>query len=318
MSTSSLVTYTSISSKARSWSIPTEDPSEEAARQALEQAPPSPAYVSDLMELDDHVPVYVLEHVHPEYLAPSDDDIPAEDQPYAANASPTTLSLGYIANFDPEEDEEEDPADYPANGGDDEDDESSDDDDDVEGDEEDEEEHLAPTDSFVVPIVDPVPSAEDTEAFETDEAEVERLLALPSPPPSPLTLLSSPPTNPTYAQVPLGCRAAMLRAASPLPPMSSPLPPSILPSPIRPPHTRAAMAHMRAATPSTYHSLLLAGTPPLIPIPLPAPSTNRRADIPKADMLPRKRLLLTALTPRYDVGESSACRILEIITQLDD
>ncbi|GKD34723.1 hypothetical protein Tco_1250232, partial [Tanacetum coccineum] len=295
---------------------------------ALAQAPPSPAYVPNLMELDDHVPVYVPEHVHPEYLAPSDDDIPAEDQPYATDASPTALSLGYIADFDPEEDEEDDPADYPANGGDDEDDESSDDDDDVEGDEEDEEdeeEHLASTDSFVVPIVDPIPFAEDTDAFETDEAEVERLLALPTPPPSLLTSLSSPlpqipspPTNPTYAQVPLGCRAAILRAASPLPPMSSPLPQSILPSPIRPPHTRAVLAHMRATTPSTYHSLLLAGTPPLLPIPLPALSTSRRANIPEADMSPRKRLLLTAPTPRYDVGESSACRILEIITQLDD
>nr|GFD27553.1 hypothetical protein [Tanacetum cinerariifolium] len=38
------------------------------------------------------------------------------------------------------------------------------------------EEHLAPTDSFAVPIVDPVPSAEDTDAFETDEFA-------PTPPP---------------------------------------------------------------------------------------------------------------------------------------
>ncbi|GJY71873.1 hypothetical protein Tco_0475576 [Tanacetum coccineum] len=51
-----------------------------------------------------------------------------------------------------------------------------------------------------------------------------------------------------------------------------------------------------ATTPSTYHSLLPSGTPPLLPIPLPAPSTSRRADIPEADMPPRKRLLLT--TPR--------------------
>ncbi|GKF51714.1 hypothetical protein Tco_0148181, partial [Tanacetum coccineum] len=48
------------------------------------------------------------------------------------------------------------------------------------------------------------------------------------------------------------------------------------------------------------------GTPPLLPIPLHAPSTSCRADIPEADMPPRKRLLLTAPTPRVEVGESSA------------
>ncbi|GKA56482.1 hypothetical protein Tco_0755554, partial [Tanacetum coccineum] len=65
------------------------------------------------------------------------------------------------------------------------------------------------------------------------------------------------------------------------------------------------MRHMRATAPSTYHSLLPLGTPLLLPIPLLAPSTSRRADIPKADTSPRKRLLLT--TPRLsgEVGESS-------------
>ncbi|GKF26227.1 hypothetical protein Tco_0082121 [Tanacetum coccineum] len=66
------------------------------------------------------------------------------------------------------------------------------------------------------------------------------------------------------------------------------------------------MDQRRAATPSTYHSLLIAGTPPLLPIPLPAPSSSRRADVPEADMPLRKRLLLTAPTPRCEVGESSA------------
>ncbi|GJW07255.1 hypothetical protein Tco_1569678 [Tanacetum coccineum] len=66
------------------------------------------------------------------------------------------------------------------------------------------------------------------------------------------------------------------------------------------------MAQMRAAAPSTYHPLLPSGTPPLLPIPLPAPSTSRRADIPEADTPPRKRLLLTAPRPGCEVGESSA------------
>ncbi|GJV84157.1 hypothetical protein Tco_1524055 [Tanacetum coccineum] len=66
------------------------------------------------------------------------------------------------------------------------------------------------------------------------------------------------------------------------------------------------MAQRRATAPSIYHSLLPAGTPPLLPIPLPAPSTSRRADIPEADTPPRKRLLVTAPTPRVEVGESFA------------
>ncbi|GJY61938.1 hypothetical protein Tco_0462595 [Tanacetum coccineum] len=89
------------------------------------------------------------------------------------------LSPGYVADFDPSE---EDPADYPA-------DEGDDDDDDGEEHEE-EEEHLAPADSTTLPAINPVPLAEDTEAFEIDESA-------PTPP--------SPPTHtgPTYAEAPL-------------------------------------------------------------------------------------------------------------------
>ncbi|GJT30194.1 hypothetical protein Tco_0910469 [Tanacetum coccineum] len=65
------------------------------------------------------------------------------------------------------------------------------------------------------------------------------------------------------------------------------------------------MAQRKATTPSIYHSLLPAGTLPLLPIPLPTPSTSRRADNPEADMPPWKRLLLTAPIPRVEVGESS-------------
>ncbi|GKF31425.1 hypothetical protein Tco_0101223 [Tanacetum coccineum] len=88
----------------------------------------------------------------------------------------------------------------------------------------------------------------------------------------------------------------------PIPPLP---PPSFLPTLIRPPHNRATMAQRRAATPSTYHSLLPAGMPKLLPIPLLAPSTSRRADILKAGMPLRRRLLLTAPIPRFEIGESS-------------
>ncbi|GKG43116.1 hypothetical protein Tco_0479800, partial [Tanacetum coccineum] len=88
---------------------------------------------------------------------------PMEDQPLPADASSTTLSPGYIADFDLEEDEEdpeEDPADYLADGGDNYDNESSDDDD-VEKDEKDKEkeEHLALADPSAVPTDDLVPSS---------------------------------------------------------------------------------------------------------------------------------------------------------------
>ncbi|GKF73987.1 hypothetical protein Tco_0220319, partial [Tanacetum coccineum] len=78
MSADFAVTYTSVHSEAQSWSIPSEDPYEEAARQLLEQAPRSPEYVPDPMELEDHVPVYIPEPEHPEDLVPAEDEAPIE------------------------------------------------------------------------------------------------------------------------------------------------------------------------------------------------------------------------------------------------
>ncbi|GKB42502.1 hypothetical protein Tco_0887444 [Tanacetum coccineum] len=71
MSADSAVTYTSVHSEARSWSIPSEDPYEEAAQQLFEQAPRSPEYVPK-----DHVPVYIPEPEHPEDLVPAEDEAP--------------------------------------------------------------------------------------------------------------------------------------------------------------------------------------------------------------------------------------------------
>ncbi|GJR51763.1 hypothetical protein Tco_1402284 [Tanacetum coccineum] len=81
-------------------------------------------------------PEYVPEPVYPEYLAPSDDDIPVEYQPLPADDSQTALSPGYITDSDseedpeedPKDDPEEDPADYLVDGGDKEEKESSRDD----------------------------------------------------------------------------------------------------------------------------------------------------------------------------------------------
>nr|GEU99913.1 copia protein [Tanacetum cinerariifolium] len=72
MSADSPVTYSSVHSEARSWSIPSEDPYEEAAQQLFEQAPHSPEYVPR-----DHVPVFVPEFEHPEDLVLAEDEAPA-------------------------------------------------------------------------------------------------------------------------------------------------------------------------------------------------------------------------------------------------
>nr|GEW57008.1 hypothetical protein [Tanacetum cinerariifolium] len=67
MSADFAVIYSSVHSEARSWSIPSEDPYEEAAQQLFEWAPHSPEYVPR-----DHVPVFV-----PEDLVPAEDEAPA-------------------------------------------------------------------------------------------------------------------------------------------------------------------------------------------------------------------------------------------------
>ncbi|GJZ31684.1 hypothetical protein Tco_0576731, partial [Tanacetum coccineum] len=84
MSADSAVTYTSVHSEARSWSIPSEDPYEEAARQLLEQAPHSPEYVPDPIELEDHVLVYISEPEHPEDLVPAENEAPTPTLPLPA------------------------------------------------------------------------------------------------------------------------------------------------------------------------------------------------------------------------------------------
>ncbi|GJS20646.1 hypothetical protein Tco_0449278 [Tanacetum coccineum] len=183
---SSTVTYMSVSSDSNgpsSWGIPLVnageilelDPYEEVAQQGQAHLL-SPAYVPDPIKLDEHVPVYVPELEHPEYHAPSVDDIQAEDQPNADDASPTADSPGYIDDSDTiEEDTDEDSIDYldePEDGEEDDDEDSEedpeedpskdrepeDDDDDDDTDDadeeptkdEEEEEHLASTGSFVV------------------------------------------------------------------------------------------------------------------------------------------------------------------------
>ncbi|GKC15439.1 hypothetical protein Tco_1012221, partial [Tanacetum coccineum] len=175
------------------------------------------------MFIQAHDTNYMPEPIYPEYIPLEDEHVfPAEEQPLPPVDSPTAESPGYVAKSDPEEepkeykdDEIEDgPVDYPMDGGDDGDDDdndsSGDDADDEDEDEEEEEEHPALADSaVVVSTIEPVSSPEGTEPVilppSTDisttgaritvwlqacislppEAEVERLLAMTTPSPSP-------------------------------------------------------------------------------------------------------------------------------------
>nr|GEZ21448.1 hypothetical protein [Tanacetum cinerariifolium] len=87
MSADSAVTYTSVYSEARSWSIPSEDPYEEAAQQLLEQAPRSLEFVPDPIELEDHVPAHIPEHL--EDLVPAEDEAPIEAYILEVASAPT-------------------------------------------------------------------------------------------------------------------------------------------------------------------------------------------------------------------------------------
>ncbi|GJW12269.1 hypothetical protein Tco_1578096 [Tanacetum coccineum] len=189
-----------------------------------EQAPPSPIYIP-----------FVPEPVYPEFLPVDDEVFPAEEQPLPAADSPTHQSPGYIPESDPEEDleeddeedPEEDPADYPADRG---------DDDDAE------DEHLVPVEPAAVAYSadqDPYIAYRATARMSIrtqaptpflSEEVAERVLALPTPPPSPLSPYSSPlphipspplpippPISPTYVEGSLGSRAAGIRRRDALP-----------------------------------------------------------------------------------------------------
>nr|GEU90328.1 hypothetical protein [Tanacetum cinerariifolium] len=241
------------------------------------QTPPVP------QDEDERVPMFIQPHdldympgpMYPEYIPLKDEHVfPAEEHPLPPVVSPTAESPRYVAGSDPEEDPEEyeddksedGPVDYPMdrgdNGDDDDGDSSEDDADDEDEDEEDEEEeeHLALAYSTVV-----VHASELASISLLPDAEVERLLAMPTLPPSPLTSLS-PPSR--------GERLARLAFA------------------------QALIDAVTAALP----------LPPLRPLPLPLyipPPVDRRDDIPKTKMPPRKRSCLFALGFRYEIGKSS-------------
>ncbi|GKE55744.1 hypothetical protein Tco_1494929 [Tanacetum coccineum] len=172
---------------------------------------------------------------------------------------------------------------------------------------------MALADSVVAPVVDHVPSFEETEPFETDESA--------PTPRSPQTIVPfsqtrlrrarktvrlEPPMSPSmeariveYAVAP----TPPSQLPSPLSPWSSPLPQ--IPSPPLPPPPSSL--HLPPHVPTSL-PLPSSPLPPLPPLPASLfipPPVDRREDTPEAELPPRKRLCLTDLTSRYKVGESS-------------
>ncbi|GJV61094.1 hypothetical protein Tco_1467194 [Tanacetum coccineum] len=338
---SSMVTYTSVDTDSEPgrafW------PADEELSDGGPEDPQAPLVPQDEDEREPmfvqaHGPDYIPEPIYPEYIPLEDEHVfPAEEQPLHPVDSPIALSPGYVADSDPEEDPEEDSkeehANYLAYGGDDDDDDDTNDEDEEPFEEE--EEHLAPADPFDVPIVDPVPSAGDTEELEADEPaptpplppayhttarisirpeapillppeeEFKRLIALLTPPPSP----------PTVEECLARCLAAPALPSSPLPRLPHPYG---SPNHVRAPlGFKVTMGRLRASSPlpPPVPTSLPLPSPPLPPLPsslLPPlldllfiPPVDRREDILEAELPPHKRLCLTTPASRYEVGESS-------------
>ncbi|GJY10607.1 putative reverse transcriptase domain-containing protein [Tanacetum coccineum] len=212
----STVTYTEISSPYEDLS----DVGSPGAEGPIFQDPPSPDYVPGPEEPEQAPPSpiyipFVPEPVYPEFLPVDDEIFPAEEQPMPAADSPTHQSPG--------DDEES----------------SDDDDDDAE-----EEEHFAPADPATVAYSadqDPYLAYRVTARMSIrpqapapflSEEVAERLLALPTPPPLPLSPYSSPlpqipspplpipsqpPNSPTHVEGSLGSRATGIRQRDALP-----------------------------------------------------------------------------------------------------
>nr|GFB71951.1 hypothetical protein [Tanacetum cinerariifolium] len=276
-------------------------------------APPSPDYVPgleepqtppapqdddehELMFIQPHDPDFVPEPIYPEYIPLEDEHILlAEEQSLPLVVSPTAESLGYVAESDPEEDPkeyeedeaEDGPVDYPMDGGDDGDDNDEDDssgydaniEDEDDKEEEEEEEHLAPADSIVViPIDELVSSPEETEP------------TIPPPSTDTTTIGARITIRPqTSISLPLEAEVESLLAM----PTPSPSPLTSL----SPPSARERLA--RCTAPAALPS------PPLPPFSYPPPPVDRRDGILESEQPPRKRICLSTLGSKYEVGKSS-------------
>ncbi|GJV16078.1 putative reverse transcriptase domain-containing protein [Tanacetum coccineum] len=302
-------------------------PQDEDEREPMFIQPHDPDYVPEPV-YPEYIP---LEDEH--VFLVKEQPLPPVDSPTAESPGYVTES---DPEEDPEEYEddktEDGSVDYPmdgGDGGDDDDGDSSrddadDEDEDEEDEEEEEEEHLTPANSaVVVPTVEPVSPPEgikhvipppSTDIATTGaritvrlqasislppEAEVERLLAMPTPPPSPPISLSPPPAGERLAR----CTAPSAHSSPPLV-LSHFLPSSRCPTQTQTLRIASTQALIYAVT-ATLPSHPLPPLPPSLYIP---PPVDRRDDIPEFERPPRKRSCLFALGSKYEVEESSTTR----------
>ncbi|GJZ31761.1 hypothetical protein Tco_0576808 [Tanacetum coccineum] len=230
-----------------------------------------------------HDPDYVPEPIYPEYIPLEDEhEFLAEEQPLPPVDSPTAESPDNVTTVNLEGIQEESRMlrrdgwlmkdDRTRRRG----------------------EHLAPGRLLLLITVRPQASISLP-----PEAEVERLLAMTTPSPSPPISLSPPSVGERLVR-----SMAPPAHASP-PPVPSPLlPSSRCPTQIQTLRIASTQALIDAVT-ATLPSPPLPPLPPSLYIP---PPVDCRDDIPESEQPPRKRLYLSTLGSRYEVGESSTAR----------
>nr|GEX82917.1 hypothetical protein [Tanacetum cinerariifolium] len=244
-------------------------------------APPSPDYIPGPEEPQTPpVPQDEDKHEHM-FIQPHDPDfvpepiypeyIPLEDEHILSAEDqplpPVVSPTAESPGYVVESDPEEDPEEY--------------EDDETEDGPEEEKEHLAPVDSVIV-----IPTDELVSPLEGTEPII--------PPPSTDTAT-------TRARI-----TVRLQAAISFPPkveverllaMPTPSPSPSPPTSLSPPSVGKRLA--RCTAPAALPS------PPLPPSLYPSPPIDRRDDILESEQPPRKRLCLSTLGSRYEVGESS-------------
>ncbi|GJS23277.1 putative reverse transcriptase domain-containing protein [Tanacetum coccineum] len=225
--------------------------------------------------------------------------------------SPTAESPGYITESDPEEDPEgyeddeteDGPVDYPMDGGDDGDDDDGDSSRDDAGMRmmprrirrgRRRRKHLAPADSTtIIPADEPEDGEDEEEEEHLALADSTTVIPADIPPPSTDITVGARITVRPQASISLPPEAEVERLLTMTTPSPSP------PISLSPPSAGERLA--RCTAPPAH-------SPPLPPSLYIPPPVDRRDDIPESEQPPRKRLHLSTLGSRYEIGESSTAR----------
>nr|GEY34513.1 hypothetical protein [Tanacetum cinerariifolium] len=284
-SASSAVTYTSVYTDSEPGRVFWGADEELSGLPMMPVAPPSPDYIPgpkepqtppapqdedehELMFIQPHDPDFVLEPIYPEYIPLEDEHILlAEEQPLPPVVSPTAESPGYVAESDPEEDPEEYEKDEAEDGPVDYPMDGGDD-----GDEEDDDD----SSGYDADI-------EDEDDEDEEEEEEEHLAPTDSAVVIPIDELVFLPEETESTIPPPSTDIATIRAGITIRPQTSiSLPP-------------VTEMHIPSCITITSTTTIFIFTTTL----------DRRDGIPESEQPPRKRLCLSTLGSRYEVGESS-------------